>query len=813
MSKVFSSLGVLPRIILGFGAVLTLTGLLGAANLFGLRSLDASFGDFKDATERSAFTETLQHDLAAARIATFRYRADPTAKRQHIVDAVIASMIERLKTLEPLLEAYPEQIETFHELVGQAEIYQKGFRSIAALQPEIAAITEELKSLGAEVEKSFNSILFTARLSGDNQTADKANIGLQVFIRAESDVRAFFASNDPSVAESAAPKLAEARSSLDSVASVLKIDGKPADAAESAIELLGRYAERISAVAEKIATRNAIAANELDKVGPQMQVAFGQIGQAFIDSRSQSVDKTAAALALSAEVSIVLVVISVALGGLLAVAIGRSISAAVKSLARDMKSIAGGETVAEIDGVQNKHELGDMARALEVFQDNAEQLRAATEQRQRAEAAEQEARRRMMAELQSAFGVVVDGAVAGDFTGRVPATFPDDELNELAEGVNRLLETVSDGVGETGRVLSEIAEGDLRNRMEGDFQGAFAELQRNVNNTIDRLATLLQQIAATAQSVQASTTDISGGAQTLATRAEAQAASLEQTAATMMEMSGSIKSNADSSTSARALAAGVSERADASSEIVKNAVTAITEIESSAAKIADIVSVIDGIAFQTNLLALNAAVEAARAGEAGKGFAVVASEVRALAQRSSDASRDIRGLIETSASQVSHGVQLVTQTGASLEGIFEAIAQVEQSITSIAQTSTEQATGADEISATVRELDRTTQENAAAAESSASNARSMAASADKLQELIAVFKLADGDQTNAAASILETFAPAEPSRAPATRDAAAETREDADWLAAERASHGVAAQPTPPAPADASRNNESWAEF
>ncbi|MEL6977200.1 MAG: methyl-accepting chemotaxis protein [Pseudomonadota bacterium] len=340
---------------------------------------------------------------------------------------------------------------------------------------------------------------------------------------------------------------------------------------------------------------------------------------------------------------------------------------------------------------------------------------------------------------------VVRAAIEGDFTKRAEVADAPEILREMGERLNTVAESVDSCIAETNGVLRAMAKGDLGRRVSGAFSGAFAELQSGVNETVERLDALVGEIGEASRSVRGGAARIAEGAASLADGATRQASSLQETAATMEEMSASIKANADSSASASALASEASSRAAAGGDVVRGAVSAMNDIEQSASKISDIITVIDGIAFQTNLLALNAAVEAARAGDAGKGFAVVASEVRALAQRASEAARDIRGLIETSASQVASGVALVTETGAALEGIRDGIASVEAAVSAIAQGSVEQATGAQEISATVNHMDGATQQNASLAEQSASHADALVTEAARLSELIAFF-----EQTGAA---------------------------------------------------------------
>ena len=236
---------------------------------------------------------------------------------------------------------------------------------------------------------------------------------------------------------------------------------------------------------------------------------------------------------------------------------------------------------------------------------------------------------------------------------------------------------------------------------------------------------------------------VSGGARDLSGRTEAQASAIEQTSATVEEISATIATNADGAREAAAITREARSRAQHGQSVVGDAVSSMSEIETSSGRIGDITAVIDGIAFQTNLLALNAAVEAARAGEAGKGFAVVASEVRTLAQRSSEAARDIKELIAASGAKVADGVRLVNATGDALGGLLESISSIAGSVEDIAQASQEQATGMQEITSAVTHMDDATQRNAALAEESARAATALRSESDQLAELIGFFRNAD----------------------------------------------------------------------
>jgi methyl-accepting chemotaxis protein len=458
---------------------------------------------------------------------------------------------------------------------------------------------------------------------------------------------------------------------------------------------------------------------------------------------------------------------AIALGLVLAFVIGRWIAGAVQGMAASMSRMAGGDLDIAVTGDEYRHELGSMAKALKVFQQNGrEKLRLDAEAKAAAERDAAAAREREA--LQQAVQGVVEKAAAGDFAARVEARWKDDSLNAFAKLLNSLVEAVASGVTETAKVMEALARGDLTTTMEGEYRGAFAELKRNVNATVARLSQTVIEIQASAGTIATATGQIASGAQNLSSRAENQAASLEEIAATMEEMSATVKTNAENAFAASSLSTEASGRADKGGAIVAEAVTAMAQIEEGSRKIADIVTVIDGFAFQTNLLALNAAVEAARAGEAGKGFAVVASEVRTLAQRSAEAARDIKNLIQESSHQVADGVRLVEETGIALKEIVEAIKKVSGTITEISEASREQSSGVDEITAAITSMDEITQQNSALADESASAAKGLTDQATNLSELMRFFTV-DNRGRNRGGSAWDADAAADAAAARAPR--------------------------------------------
>ncbi len=297
------------------------------------------------------------------------------------------------------------------------------------------------------------------------------------------------------------------------------------------------------------------------------------------------------------------------------------------------------------------------------------------------------------------------------------------------------------GIAEAVDVLKEVAMGNLTKKMIKEYAGSFAEIKTALNNTIDQLKNTVTSIRETASSVNNASSEISSGSRDLSQRTEQQASTLEETAASMEEMTGAVRQNTDNASDANNLSSKAKDVATRGKTIVQNVVSAMNGIEQSSNKIADIIGVIDEIAFQTNLLALNAAVEAARAGDAGKGFAVVASEVRALAGRSGTASKDIKNLIMNSVEQVSSGSSLVGEAGETLSEIEKSVDEVAGLVSEISTASQEQSSGIDEINTAISQMDEMTQQNAALVEENTAAAQSLTDMAAQLEDMMQQFKV------------------------------------------------------------------------
>jgi len=386
---------------------------------------------------------------------------------------------------------------------------------------------------------------------------------------------------------------------------------------------------------------------------------------------------------------------------------------------------------------------------------------------------------------------LASAAAAGDFSRRGDAQRFDHDFRLMLENLNAMMAVSDDNLGKLSQLLSAIAEGDLTARMHGDYQGVFARMRDDANTTVAQLTQIVGQIQASASSITLAAGEIASGNSDLSRRTEQQAANLEETAASMEELTSTVRQNAEHARQANQLAIGAHGVASQGGEVVGQVVTTMSAIEASSKKIAEIISVIDGIAFQTNILALNAAVEAARAGEQGRGFAVVASEVRTLAQRSAAAAKEIKGLIDDSVGKVNDGSALVHKAGATMGEIVASVQRVTDIMAEISAASQEQSAGIEQVNQTVVQMDETTQQNAALVEEATAAARAMEEQAGHLSEAVSIFVVDETDTVvapaRAAAPAPRAAAPAAPAPAapPARRSAGgrpmATELADGDW--------------------------------
>ncbi|PLR18925.1 methyl-accepting chemotaxis protein [Caulobacter zeae] len=474
--------------------------------------------------------------------------------------------------------------------------------------------------------------------------------------------------------------LAECRSAVDTVSGMVDVD------AGMAMSFAGSFEDQYVKMAA-----------QLQKV----------VDDAASRAKTQAAKRQAEAAA-SISITIILSLITLAAVGVLAFMTVMTTRKSISDIAGATEKLSKGDNGIDLERLTRGDELGAIVRSLKVFRDNQlhlEQLRAEQEKSAALTADERRAKEQAAAAAARESALVV---------------------SSLAEGLERL------------------AQGDLTFRVTANFPGEYAKLKDDFNGAIAQLQDTVKVITASTDGLRTGADEIAHASDDLSRRTEQQAASLEETAAALDELTATVRRTASGARQASDVVSTTRGEATHSGQVVHQAVSAMGEIENSSKQISQIIGVIDEIAFQTNLLALNAGVEAARAGEAGRGFAVVAQEVRALAQRSAEAAKEIKTLISSSTQQVSAGVSLVGQTGEALQRIVAKVGEIDALVTEIAASAAEQATGLNEVNTAVNQMDQVTQQNAAMVEQSTAATHSLKGETAELVRLIGRFRVGEG---------------------------------------------------------------------
>jgi len=468
--------------------------------------------------------------------------------------------------------------------------------------------------------------------------------------------------------------------------------------------------------------------------------------------------------------------------------------APIKTLTEQMGELAGGNTTLKVANAERGDEIGSMARALDGFRISAVeriQMEAdakakdlADRKREQEEAAVREAEAKL---VHDSLGSGMSALVQGDFNYRIKQALPG-AADQLRIDFNKTVQLLSEAekakqeqaardaeraredeerkkrelqaleaqqaeqrvvVSNLTDGLSALAQGDLTYRVVAEFPAAYAELRNNFNGAVDKLEDALRSINSNASGIRGGAGEVSQAADDLSRRTEQQAATLEETAAALDEITVTVRKAAEGSARANQAVGAVKADAEKGGVVMRDAMTAMSEIEKSSREISQIIGVIDEISFQTNLLALNAGVEAARAGDAGRGFAVVASEVRALAQRSSDAAKEIKSLISSSSNQVKSGVQLVTEAGQALNQIMGQVQDINALVSDISASAQEQSSALSQVNIAVNQMDQATQQNAAMVEESTAASHALNSEASELARLVERFRISAGESRGA----------------------------------------------------------------
>lgn len=576
-----------------------------------------------------------------------------------------------------------------------------------------AAVLLAIAAMGATVFINLRALTAAGEMrSSINQiTRDTAAVEYKL-ARQENALRGFMLSTDDYYVERVESHRADFKSALTAIREhgAADIDAQ-ADAVEAAAD---EWYEQIAKTGVALARDPATRLQAIAMIGPDGPAdgVMGKVENALDVLKASNMASLEKAREDQASASsTALMALIVGLFSALVIALGagwilsRGIGGPIASMIGHMRRLIGGDTNFDVPSVSRKDEFGEMGRAVVAFRDAAvEKTRLETEAEEHRAAVEAERARNQ---------------AAADAAARDQAAV----VNALAEG------------------LDHLTRGDLTYSLTQTFPDEYVKLRSDFNGAMGQLRDAMSVVVTNVSAIRSGSGEISQAADDLSRRTEQQAASLEETAAALDEITATVNRTASGAKQASETVRSAKGDAETSGVVVRDAITAMGAIETSAHQINQTIGVIDEIAFQTNLLALNAGVEAARAGDAGRGFAVVASEVRALAQRSAEAAKEIKVLISASTTQVNAGVTLVGQTGEALQRIVSRVAEIDGLVSEIAASAQEQATGLQQVNTAVNQMDQVTQQNAAMVEQSTAASHSLSQEAESLSASVSRFQI------------------------------------------------------------------------
>ncbi|MGE7369900.1 methyl-accepting chemotaxis protein [Neorhizobium sp. NPDC001467] len=585
------------------------------------------------------------------------------------------------------------------ELVGQLDQLGNG---LTAYETSFATLVKNDQELGLDQDSGLQGAMRSAVHSIENrlQTVEEADIRVSMLMlrRHEKD---FMLRGDASYLEKHA---AEA----ETFAALVKEAFRPGAQRSRVMDGLEVYRSAFRLYAEA-SLREAQSQRDVSAAYQALEPQVQAVSAAYEARRDATLAENTRVAERNLLIAAALIAIAIAALGLGVWLIGRSITRPVVAMTTAMRKLASGETELAIPSLGRRNEFGAMAGALDTFRQAAIANRRLEEEAAQARANAEGERLRLQRQAEAEARARLMQATEG-----------------LADGLRRL------------------AGGDLAFELTEPFAPDFESLRGDLNQTVARLGDVMASIAHAAQAIDGGSREIAGSAGDLSGRTERQAASLEETASALEQITANVRNSAKRAQDANRMAGEADASATQTRVLVTGALEAMGRIEASSQRIAGIIGVIDEIAFQTNLLALNAGVEAARAGEAGRGFAVVAQEVRALAGRSADAAREIKELIRVSGMEVTDGVRSVRETGEALTGIGSRVEAINIEVQAIALSSREQSVGLSEINTAVNLLDHNTQQNAAMVEENNAASALLLNEAQRLRDLVGLFRLTDG---------------------------------------------------------------------
>gem|GEM_PF-160782 len=721
----FADLRIAVRIAFGFAAVLLI---LGASSFFGIRSvreIGRSMTEFNDVAARQDALQTVEADLLKVRVFVREYATGGRPEVEKNARAALPALKKDLELARRTLTD-PADLDALAKFEKLSSDYLASFETLVQLHGQRdKLLVDKVNPIGGKLQEGLEKLIDI------NAKAEDAP-SLALLGRAGSalmSVRVLYnqalITADPDVKDRADAALARFQNIVNQLEAHIEVP-EQASIIQPWQDLIGVYGAGWTDVLAIGAKIESIANKDMLSLASKASETIFKAVERMTDTSRRLGEQSEATVGNAEWTMWSLAITGMLVSAVLGWIIGRSVGGPVKLITQVMTTLARGDTKVTIPAQNNRDEIGDMARAVVVFRDAAiEKVRLEALAREEAARADAE---RLAREAEKA-----------------------EQARLMQEAVTRL-----------GEALRRLADGDLTDRIDVRFSGDLDGLREDFNLSIEKLRNTIQSVQVSTDAIRSGSLDMASAADDMSRRTEQQAASLEETAAALEEITSTVNKTAEGASHAQKVVLSAKEEADASGVVVNRTIDAMHGIAESAKKITQIIGVIDEIAFQTNLLALNAGVEAARAGDAGRGFAVVASEVRALAQRSAEAAKEIKGLINDSTRQVDVGVDLVGEAAAALKRIVTQVDDISSVVVEIASGTREQAQSLQEVSSAIGQMDQATQQNAAMVEESTAAAHSLGKEVSNLSELVTQFQIGNQPAARAqvqAASPAQRFAP------------------------------------------------------
>jgi methyl-accepting chemotaxis protein len=694
--------GIRGNILLGFAAILFVLGSVAAIGTAQFLRTGKIVNDFADRHAEVVAIAKIERNLLSMRqnVTNFAYSGDSAMAAAARADMEYAEA--DLKNAKSIISG--ERAALLQDLASALGDYEKLHASLVDWRGQQSKLTSEHLDLNAARYSALAEQLAAGvRKSDDDDAREAADVLLEQGLLARVNSGLMLERRDAAFGAKADENFMKVEQALDAITNAV-IDANLVAQFKEFTALEADYRKSVREMMALSEQANKAVNVDLPAIGDHVSTNVQKI-VASANQEAASLEKTATAAASST----VRLMEAIGIGGVLAgvvlaIILGARMARPIIHMTEAMRRLAAGELDTQVPSLARGDEIGSMAKAVAVFRENAVEMR------------------RLQAETDKVH------------------TANEARLKELETHYVDAARAQSEVVAAMGTGLEKLASGDLTYRIGQPFATEYAKLKDDFHVAIAQLQETMKVILSNADGIKLTTQEINKATDDLSARTEREAASLEETAAALGEITSTVQGAAKGAEDARKITESARSEAEQSTAILHETVSAMAGIEKSGTEIARIVGVVDEIAFQTNLLALNAGVEAARAGDAGKGFAVVASEVRALAQRSADAAKEIKTLISTSSAQVGRGVKLVDQTGRALERISQLVVQIDGVVSSIAASAAQQATSLREVNGAVGQMDQVTQENAAMVEQTTAAVQSLADEAEKLSQLTRRFK-------------------------------------------------------------------------